>query len=120
MGLRGYTMVVDCLDVAAPAQSWRETLGWQEIYEADYELQLPVQALLLALTSPRRATRPHPARPCSREPPCIAQALNNQPRTEPVRIGGRGHRPATVSGRQTEADGSESSPAALAVGGTSR
>jgi glyoxalase superfamily protein len=38
MALRWYTVVVDCLDVAAQAEWWRETLGWQKIYEADDEV----------------------------------------------------------------------------------
>ena len=38
MALRWYTIVVDCLDVAAQAEWWRETLGWQKVYEADDEV----------------------------------------------------------------------------------
>jgi hypothetical protein len=38
MALRWYTVVVDCLDVAAQAEWWRETLGWQKVYEADDEV----------------------------------------------------------------------------------
>lgn len=38
MALRWYTIVVDCLDVAAQAEWWRETLGWKKIYEADDEV----------------------------------------------------------------------------------
>ena len=30
--------VIDCLDVAAQAEWWRETLGWQKVYEADDEV----------------------------------------------------------------------------------
>lgn len=40
MALRWYTIVVDCVDVAAQAEWWRETLGWQKIYEADDEVVL--------------------------------------------------------------------------------
>jgi hypothetical protein len=40
MALRWYTVVVDCLDVAAQAEWWRETLGWQKVYEADDEVVL--------------------------------------------------------------------------------
>ncbi|MBO0746680.1 MAG: VOC family protein [Candidatus Dormibacteraeota bacterium] len=38
MALRWYSIVVDCLDVAAQAEWWRETLGWQKVYEADDEV----------------------------------------------------------------------------------
>ena len=38
MALRWYTVVVDCLDVAAQAEWWRETLGWQKVHEADDEV----------------------------------------------------------------------------------
>jgi len=38
MALRWYTIVVDCLDVKAQAEWWRETLGWQKVYEADDEV----------------------------------------------------------------------------------
>ena len=38
MALRWYTVVVDCRDVAAQAEWWRETLGWQKVYEADDEV----------------------------------------------------------------------------------
>lgn len=38
MSLRWYTVVVDCLDVAAQAEWWRETLGWQTVHEADDEV----------------------------------------------------------------------------------
>ncbi len=38
MTLRWYTIVVDCRDVAAQAEWWRETLGWQKIYEAGDEV----------------------------------------------------------------------------------
>ena len=38
MALRWYTIVVDCRDVAAQAEWWRETLGWQQVYEADDEV----------------------------------------------------------------------------------
>jgi hypothetical protein len=38
MSLRWYTIVVDCNDVAAQAEWWRETLGWQKVYEADDEV----------------------------------------------------------------------------------
>jgi hypothetical protein len=38
MTLRWYTIVVDCNDVAAQAEWWRETLGWQKVYEAEDEV----------------------------------------------------------------------------------
>src|SRR5215510_1031025 len=38
MALRWYTIVIDCLDVAAQAEWWRETLGWQKVYEAENEV----------------------------------------------------------------------------------
>jgi hypothetical protein len=38
MALRWYTLVVDCLDMAAQAEWWRETLGWQKAYEAEDEV----------------------------------------------------------------------------------
>ena len=38
MALRWYTIVVDCLDVSAQAEWWRETLGWQKVYEAEDEV----------------------------------------------------------------------------------
>ena len=38
MTLRWYTVVVDCHDPAAQAEWWRETLGWQTVYEADDEV----------------------------------------------------------------------------------
>lgn len=38
MALRWYSIVVDCSDVAAQAEWWRETLGWQRVYEADDEV----------------------------------------------------------------------------------
>jgi Glyoxalase-like domain len=38
MALRWYTIVVDCRDVASQADWWRETLGWQKVYEADDEV----------------------------------------------------------------------------------
>lgn len=38
MALRWYTVVVDCLDVAAQAEWWRDTLGWQTVYAADDEV----------------------------------------------------------------------------------
>jgi Glyoxalase-like domain len=38
MALRWYTIVIDCLDVAAQAEWWRDTLGWQKVYEAPDEV----------------------------------------------------------------------------------
>jgi hypothetical protein len=38
MALRWYTVVIDCLDVKSQAEWWRETLGWQTVYEADDEV----------------------------------------------------------------------------------
>jgi hypothetical protein len=40
MALRWYSTVIDCLDVAAQAEWWRETLGWKKAYEADDEVVL--------------------------------------------------------------------------------
>jgi catechol 2,3-dioxygenase-like lactoylglutathione lyase family enzyme len=37
MALRWYSIVIDCVDVAAQAEWWRETLGWRTAYEADDE-----------------------------------------------------------------------------------
>ena len=38
MALRWYSVVVDCVDVAAQGSWWRDTLGWQTVYEADDEV----------------------------------------------------------------------------------
>ena len=38
MALRWYSIVVDCDDVAAQAEWWRETLGWKKVYEAEDEV----------------------------------------------------------------------------------
>ena len=40
MALRWYSIVIDCLDVRAQAEWWRETIGWQTVYEADDEVVL--------------------------------------------------------------------------------
>ncbi len=40
MALRWYTVVVDCVDVAAQAQWWADALGWQKVYEAEEEVVL--------------------------------------------------------------------------------
>ncbi|CAN5222471.1 VOC family protein [soil metagenome] len=40
MALRWYSVVVDCLDVAAQARWWAEALGWQTIYQAEDEVVL--------------------------------------------------------------------------------
>ena len=40
MTLRWYTVVVDCHDVAAQAEWWRVTLGWQQVYAADDEVTI--------------------------------------------------------------------------------
>jgi predicted GNAT superfamily acetyltransferase len=40
MALRWDTVVVDCLDVAAQAEWWRETLGWRTVYESDDEVEI--------------------------------------------------------------------------------
>jgi len=37
MGLRWYSVVVDCSDLHAQARWWAETLRWQLVYEADDE-----------------------------------------------------------------------------------
>ena len=38
VALRWYTIVVDCIDVAAQATWWQETLGWQKVYAAEDEV----------------------------------------------------------------------------------
>ena len=43
MGLRWYTIVVDCLDMKAQAQWWAEAIGWKKIYEDDEEVVLVPQ-----------------------------------------------------------------------------
>lgn len=40
MALRWYTVVVDCLDVAAQSRWWAEALGWKLVYEAPDEVVL--------------------------------------------------------------------------------
>ena len=40
MGLRWYTVVVDCLDVAAQSKWWAEALGWKPVYESPDEVVL--------------------------------------------------------------------------------
>lgn len=40
MALRWYSIVIDCLDVAAQADWWAEVLGWQKVYEAPDEVVL--------------------------------------------------------------------------------
>jgi hypothetical protein len=46
MSLRWYTVVVDCLDVAAQARWWREVLDWTVVFEAPDEVVLvPPHAL---------------------------------------------------------------------------
>jgi len=40
MGLRWYTVVVDCIDVAAQARWWQQVLGWTVAYEAADEVVL--------------------------------------------------------------------------------
>lgn len=52
MGLRWYSVVVDCRDVAAQARWWAQVLDWQIIYEADDEVVLvPQHASLERLRS---------------------------------------------------------------------
>ena len=46
MTLRWYTVVVDCHDPAAQAAWWRETLDWQQVYEADGEVVIVPPHLL--------------------------------------------------------------------------
>ena len=46
MTLRWYTVVVDCLDPAAQAAWWGETLGWRTVYEADDEVVIVPPHLL--------------------------------------------------------------------------
>jgi hypothetical protein len=38
MGVRWYTVVVDCVDVRAQAAWWAEALSWSTAYEADDEV----------------------------------------------------------------------------------
>jgi hypothetical protein len=46
MGIRWYTVVVDCHDVAAQARWWAEALGWKIAYEAEDEMVIvPPRAL---------------------------------------------------------------------------
>jgi hypothetical protein len=46
MGIRWYSTVVDCRDVASQARWWAEALGWVVGYEADGEVTLvPPHAL---------------------------------------------------------------------------
>jgi Glyoxalase-like domain len=46
VGLRWYTVVIDCLDVAAQARWWRDVLDWTIAYEAPDEMVLvPPHAL---------------------------------------------------------------------------
>ena len=40
MALRWYTLVIDCLDVAAQSSWWAAALGWKPIYEAPDEVVL--------------------------------------------------------------------------------
>lgn len=52
MGLRWYSVVVDCRDVAAQARWWAQVLDWQIIYQADDEVVLvPQHASLERLRS---------------------------------------------------------------------
>ncbi|WP_375425158.1 VOC family protein [uncultured Friedmanniella sp.] len=43
MGLRWYSVVVDCRDVAAQAAWWASALGWRTEYEAEDEVVLVPQ-----------------------------------------------------------------------------
>jgi hypothetical protein len=36
--MRWYTVVVDCLGIAAQAEWWQETLSWHKVYEAEDEV----------------------------------------------------------------------------------
>ena len=46
MGVRWYTVVVDCHDIAAQARWWAEVLGWRTAFEAEDEVVLvPPHAL---------------------------------------------------------------------------
>lgn len=46
MGVRWYSIVIDCHDVRAQARWWAEALGWLVAYEADDEMVLvPPRAL---------------------------------------------------------------------------
>lgn len=60
IGLRWYTVVVDCHDVHAQARWWGQVLDWQLVYEADDE----------AVIVPRHATAdPVPAAEWGRQGP---------------------------------------------------
>lgn len=46
MGVRWYSVVVDCHDVSAQARWWAEVLDWRVVYEADDEIAIvPPHAL---------------------------------------------------------------------------
>jgi catechol 2,3-dioxygenase-like lactoylglutathione lyase family enzyme len=46
MGVRWYSVVVDCRDVAAQARWWADVLGWTKVYEAEDEVVIvPPHAL---------------------------------------------------------------------------
>ncbi len=59
MALRWYTVVIDCLDVAAQARWWAETLDYVLVYEADDEAVIiprhmsedPIEALDVWMSS---------------------------------------------------------------------
>jgi hypothetical protein len=40
MALRWYTVVVDCIDIAAQSRWWAEALGWKPVYESPDEVVL--------------------------------------------------------------------------------
>lgn len=53
VSLRWYTVVIDCVDVAAQARWWAKVLGWQTVYEAPDEVVIvPAHALEKADTIP--------------------------------------------------------------------
>ncbi len=53
MGVRWYSVVVDCHDVAAQARWWAETLGWRVVYESPEEVVIvPPHALDESRTIP--------------------------------------------------------------------
>jgi hypothetical protein len=46
VGVRWYSVVVDCHDLAAQGRWWAEVLGWDIVYEADDELVIASATML--------------------------------------------------------------------------
>jgi catechol 2,3-dioxygenase-like lactoylglutathione lyase family enzyme len=46
MGVRWYSIVVDCEDVQAQATWWAEVLGWEKVYEDADEVTIAAQYML--------------------------------------------------------------------------